>query len=135
MLKASKDIDVLVVVDALGALASGNLGDNIYLVDTNKHIGSYQEGTSELYTKCIDGQNIRWRVEAIDAGSDVSITGFGGSMITGQVCQPLQVGTKQEPVWIGMVQARNQHYDNLWYTMTLDICGKAMSFDPFLVVN
>ncbi|NQV26837.1 MAG: hypothetical protein HQ518_21005, partial [Rhodopirellula sp.] len=43
-------VNVLVAVDVEGALSSGSLGANTYMVDTNKYMGSGAEGTDELKT-------------------------------------------------------------------------------------
>jgi len=46
---ARNNIDVLIIVDALAASQdNGGLGSNVYLVDTNKHLGSNQEGQAGL---------------------------------------------------------------------------------------
>lgn len=135
MLNVSKSIDVLVVVDALAAVASGNLENNVYLMDTNKHYASFGKDTTELYTSCIDGQNIIWRIEAIDSDSDVSIKGFSGSMIDKSICVPISIDTDKSHFWIGIVEARKNHYDQLDYTMIITIGGRDMTFNPFLRVN
>lgn len=75
-----KTIEVLIVVDVEGALA-GTLQNNVYLVDTNKYMGSGDEGQVELKTACYDGQIIKWRVEAISADNEVNITSFTGQMV------------------------------------------------------
>ena len=84
-------INVLIVVDALGAATSG-LSTNVYLVDTNKHMGSGNEGQEELYTACTStnqgGDTIVWAVAPIDPGSDVSISSFTGDMITEKALIP-----------------------------------------------
>ncbi|MDP4177453.1 MAG: hypothetical protein Q8900_03825 [Bacillota bacterium] len=131
----NKSIDVLVVVDALAAIESGDLGSNVYLMDTNKHYGSFEKGSTELYTSCIDGQNITWRVEAINSDSDVSIKCFSGSMIDKSICVPISIETTKSTFWIGIVEARRNHYDQLEYTITITIDGKDMTFNPFLKVN
>ena len=47
-----KKVEILMVVDAAAALASRDLQSNIYLVDTNKYVGSGNEGQAELKTAC-----------------------------------------------------------------------------------
>ena len=89
---ARNNIDVLIIVDALGASQDdGGLGSNVYLVDTNKHLGSSQEGQAELSTACNDGQKITWNITPIDPSNDVAITGFTGQMVTDGVCRPHQL--------------------------------------------
>lgn len=127
-----KTIDVLIVVDTLGALA-GSLQDNVYLVDTNKHMGSGQEGQAELYTACKDGQLIKWRVTSISPSNDVNITGFTGQIITSKVCVPQKEGSGYDEFWEGRVETRGSKGD-YQYSVVLSIDGKSESFDPFLRV-
>jgi hypothetical protein len=137
---AAQNIDILVVVNAL---ASSNLGDNVYLIDSNKYCGSGHEGQNELYTNCVAGQTINWRVVDVSQSASISITKFtdrGDGMITKNECIPAKknVGAVNE-YWSGMVNAVTptptpQKPANFQYTMEITINGKALSFDPFLNV-
>jgi len=129
-----KNVDVLVVVDTVGALASGDLQNNVYLVDTNKYIGSWNEGNCELETVCHDTQVLKWRVVSIDPDSDVEITGFTGTMINQEICVPRNVGVDQDVYWEGTVETRG-HHDSYQYTVTISIDGRQLSFDPFINVE
>jgi len=128
-----KTIDVLIVVDALGSLA-GKLQDNVYLVDTNKHIGSGHEGQAELRTACSDGQLIRWRVEPISPSNDVTISRFTGKMVEQKVCTPKREGSPDDEYWEGRVETQGS-VGNYQYSVVLSIDGREQSFDPFLVVT
>lgn len=131
-LKSLKSIDVLIVVDVAGALASNNLSNNVYLVDTNKYIGSWNQGQCELVTVCKDSQVIKWRVVSIDPGNNVEITGFTGQIITEKICVPEKQG-KYDVFWEGMVQTRTvRRYQ---YSVVLSMNGKKMEFDPYLDVR
>ncbi len=132
---AMKEINVLMVVDVVGALSSGNLTENIYLVDTNKYFGSGSEGQAELVTSCNDGQIIIWNVTPINPGNDVQITGFGGQIITENICNPRKSELPGGSViWSGRVetQGKTAKYQ---YNCTLSFDGKNMTFDPFLNVK
>lgn len=129
-----KNVDVLIVVDTLGAMASSDLQSNVYLVDTNKYFGSGSEGQAELKTACQDGQIIRWRVSPVSPENDVNITGFTGQMVTEKVCTPTKQGITGEFFWEGRVESQGAT-GNYQYSATLSIDGKAMTFDPFLVVK
>lgn len=129
-----KKIEVLIIVDASGALASNNLTDNVYLVDTNKYMGSWNEGKCELHTVCHDQQNISWRVVPISEDNEVTITKFTGQMITDRVCLPEKVGTPSDAAWEGMVETQGQT-GTYQYSAVLQIDGKNMTFDPFLEVK
>lgn len=129
-----KQIDILMVVDAVGALASNNLTANIYLIDNNKYVGSGNEGQAELRTACTDGQIINWKVTSINPGNDVEIQSFSGQMITGNFCNPQKQGITGEEFWQGRIEV-NGKAQTVQYNATLTIDGKPMTFDPFLVVS
>jgi hypothetical protein len=129
-----KQIDILMVVDTLGAVSSGDLGSNIYLIDTNKYVGSGNEGQAELKTACSDGQIINWRVTPINPGDDVEIVSFTGQMITGNFCVPQKQGLTGEEYWQGRVEVQGGA-QTIQYNATLSIDGKEMTFDPYLIVS
>jgi hypothetical protein len=132
----SHTVDILIVVDALAAVAnpSNNIGNNVYLVDTNKHIGSGCEGSNELHTACKDGEVLSWRVVAIDPGSDVSIKSFTGDIKNDRVCLPTKQGLASDVHWDGLVQAQG-HKRSYQYSVLLTIDGTDKTFDPFLWTN
>jgi hypothetical protein len=127
------NIDVLIVVDVQGALA-GSLQDNVYLIDTNKHVGSGSEGQVELRTSCQDGQVINWSVTPVSPSSDVNITAFTGQMISDEVCVPQQVTALGVTYWTARVEARGAK-GSQQYSVELTMDGKTMSFDPFLMIG
>jgi len=130
-----KNINVLMVVDVEGALASGNLTANIYLIDTNKYFGSGSEGQAELVTTCKDGEIIIWSVVPVNPGNDVQIISFEGEIITKNICKPRKTelpGGAQ--VWSGRVESQGATA-KYQYNCTLSFDGKSMTFDPFLNVK
>ena len=129
-----KTIDVLIVVDTEGALASGNLGENVYLIDTNKFFGSGSEGQEELKTACTDGQVINWRVVAVSPSNDVEITDFTGQIKTEEICIPSKQGLEGEYYWAGRVESQGKSA-SYQYSTVLSLDGRSMTFDPFLVVT
>jgi hypothetical protein len=130
-------VDVLIVADVEGALASGDLQSNVYLIDTNKHAGSGGEGQAELYTACQDGQIITWNVVGVSPSSDVQITQFTGDMVNNNICVPTQVSTPDGNYWEGRVEARLSPGGNetSQYSVVLTMDGKPMTFDPFLKIS
>jgi len=127
------EVNVLIVVDVEGALAS-NLQDNVYLIDTNKYVGSGNEGQVELQTACKDGQMIAWSVVPVAPSSDVQITQFTGQMINDKICVPVEVNTPDGSYWEGRVESQGQT-GNQQYSVVLTMDGKAMTFDPYLVIS
>lgn len=126
-------IDVLIVVDVEGALA-GSLQDNVYLVDTNKYMGSGNEGQVELRTTCKDGQLIAWNVAGVSPSSDVEIVQFTGQMITDKTCVPVLVTTPDGQYWEGRVEVQGETGDQQ-YSVVLSMDGRQATFDPYLVVS
>lgn len=128
-------INVLIIVDAAGALSSGSLQNNVYLIDTNKHDGSSGEGTAELYTACKStsqgGDTIVWAIASVDPGIEVSIDSFTGQMIDDNYLKPAEYPNGS---YAGAL-VPNLGSINIQYSATLNIDGKLMTFDPFLKVN
>lgn len=128
-------VDVLIAVDVEGALSSGNLGANTYMVDTNKYMGSGNEGTDELKTTLVIGDTIVWTVAPIDPGTSVAINSFSGTAVSDKYINPVQ-----DPLaptsWESKFQppGGTPSGTTYQYTMTLAFEGKNMTFDPFLVV-
>jgi len=128
-------VDVLVVVDVEGALSSGNLNSNLYMVDTTGYLGAGREGTDELVTIIGNGQGIVWSVAPVDPATNVAIIGFGGQAI-GQEINPVQLPAIWGSPWqasttIGPGTNGTQYQ----YTMTLQYggpTGVTQTFDPFL---
>lgn len=129
------EVNVLIVVDVEGALASGDLGANVYLIDTNKHFGSGGEGQTELTTSCKDGQILVWSVASVNPGDDADIAGFTGQIVDQRICVPKQATVVTgETVWSGRVESQGAS-STYQYSCTLSFDGKAMNFDPFLKVS
>lgn len=127
-------IAVLIVVDVVGALSSGPTGglqNNVYLVDTNKYVGSGAEGQAELKTACQDGQTILWSVAPVAADTNIQIESFTGQMVTDGVCVPKALGNDS---WEGLVEARGTTGQQQ-YSVVLSADGQKMSFDPFLIIS
>lgn len=128
------EVSVIVIVDTQGALSSNDLGSNVYMVDTHKHVGSGNEGQDELQTACQENQVLNWRVEAVSPDGDVAITGFTGAMVDQKWCQPAPQGISQNQFWSGTVQSQGGT-GTVQYSIVLDLGGKEMTFDPFLIVS
>ena len=135
MVSASKEINVLIVVDVEAALASRDLGSNVYLIDTNKYFGSGSEGQQELVTACSDGQYLIWSVVSVDPGADAELASFQGQMVDQKVCRPAQSTlVTGETVWSGRVESQGVSA-SFQYTCTLTFDGAPLTFDPFLNVT
>ncbi|RQO32567.1 hypothetical protein DBR32_02935 [Taibaiella sp. KBW10] len=124
-------IDILVVVDCLGAVAANDLCNNVYLADSLKFLGSWNEGQCDLHTLTQTGQLVKWRVVPVSPDSTVSITGFSGQLVEQHICRPVNTGLENE-VWEGRIQADPGRYT---YQLSLSVDGKNMSFIPYIEVQ
>lgn len=123
-------LGVLLVVDTDGALASGSLASNCYMVDTNGYVGSWGEGTSDLHTVCEDGQALVWSVAPVSAAGEVTITGFSGPMVDDMVCAPT-ASPFEGGVWAGTVETHGS-FASYGYTATLSLDGTQMAVDCYV---
>lgn len=128
-------VNVLMMVDVEAALASGDLSANIYLVDTNKYLGSYREGQDELVTKLSIGDIIVWSVTSIAPGGNVTIDSFSGVAVNDKYIEPVE-DPLNPGVWESKFQppggSVGQSYQ---YNATLKFDGqKSLTFDPYLDV-
>ncbi|KAF0814289.1 hypothetical protein IGB42_01190 [Andreprevotia sp. IGB-42] len=64
-------INIVTIIDVLGALSKGSLQNNIYMVDNSWN--SENQGTSDLVTSCYPGQPINWIIHAMDVQTPVLI--------------------------------------------------------------
>ncbi len=128
-----QDIFIVIVVDVEGALASSTLMSNIYLVDNNQYIGSWQQGTSGLHTVCRDGQVVCWRATPINPGTDTLITDFSDAMVSGCVCQPKEYVIAGDHAWSGRVETQGS-VGSFAYKVNLSLGSKVMSFNATLKV-
>jgi hypothetical protein len=127
-------VSVLIIVDVEGALASNDLGSNVYLVDTNKYVGSGSEGQEELRTACQDTQAISWNVVPVAPTTDVDIVQFTGQMVDDKICVPQQYTMPGGTYWEATVEAQGATGQQQ-YSVALTMDGKEMTFDPFLVIG
>jgi hypothetical protein len=127
-------ISVLVVVDVENALASNNLGANVYMIDSNKYFGSGTEGTAELYTACHENDQINWSVVPVDPSTNVAIAEFTGQMITSKICLPKPYQQPNGTYWAGAVESQGAT-GNIQYSIVMTMDGRQLGFDPFLKIS
>jgi hypothetical protein len=65
-------INIVTIVDVVGALSKGALRDNLYMADNGWY--SERKGTADLATACYPGQRIGWVVHPIDVQTPVLIS-------------------------------------------------------------
>lgn len=64
-------INIVTIVDVIGALSNGTLRHNIFMADNSPQ--SQGNGTDALITVCHPGQRVTWIVHAIDVQTPVLI--------------------------------------------------------------
>lgn len=99
----ARTISVVTLVDVAGALASGTLSNNLYLMDNNKTNGSSDEGTEILKTRVRAGDQLLWTTVSLEPEAYASITGI---LIDSDYCEPEQRSYAGSDVtyWIGKVK-------------------------------
>lgn len=128
-----RTINILVIVDSEGAIASGSLKENTYIVDTNGYEGSWNEGTSRLVTVCQDGQELSWSITSINPGNQAELVGFSGQLITSNIAKPQKQGIGGAEIWLARVQTHGD-IGEYQYQINLSLDGKNMSFDAYIKV-
>lgn len=123
-------VNVLIVVDVVGATSSGSLANNLYMIDTTKYLGTLEAG-NELITTLNAGDIVAWASAPVDPGTNLQITGF-----TGQA-PGVNINPKQDPVtgeWESKftVPIGTPAGKQFQYSVTMSVDGRAFSFDPFL---
>ena len=126
-------IDILVIVDCAGAISSGSLQDNTYVIDTNGYEGSWNEGTSRIVTICQDGQELSWGVASINPGNQANIIGFSGPMVDSKISIPQKQGIGGAETWRSKVETRGD-IGTYQYTLQLDLDGKTMKFNASIKI-
>lgn len=128
-----KVLDILIVVDTEGALSTNSLKDNVYMVDTNKFLGSWNQGSNNLVSICQDGQQVNWRVVSISTDNNSEITSMSGEMVSKKICIPKSTGSQGENSWQGIVESKGD-FGPYNYTIEISIDDKKMSFSSVLKI-
>ena len=80
---------ILSLVDVIGALSSGSLQDNVYLMDDNRPQGAPRDATGTLATSVRAGDTLMWTDLQMEFETDISLLGVWG--IPPDVCVPVRV--------------------------------------------
>ena len=96
-------ITISAVVDVVGALATGSLSGNVYLVDTNRENGSTGLGTEELRTAVRKGDELLWTVLPLECEAYVAIDDI---VMDKSICAPARKVYPGTDVayWVGTVK-------------------------------
>jgi hypothetical protein len=104
--KNMQAINIVTIVDVIGALSSGALRNNLYMADNGW--GSAGKGTAGLATACYPGQQINWVIHALDVQTAVRIDAITFLKVDntpaaeGLVIAP-EIGDPRHAYWAGFV--------------------------------
>lgn len=127
-------VSVLMVVDVEGALSSGDLQNNIYLVDTHKYVGSGGEGQANLVTMLNAGDIVEWSVAPVQPDGEVTIASFSGQAVDQNIITPRQDPTTG--AWSSRFNTSAGSGSQFSYAPTLQFEGnKTLTYDPYLKVK
>ncbi len=121
---------IVITVDTSRVLSGDTRG--IFMIDNRAEVGSSNEGTLELSTKCFAGDYVSWLVNPIDPDTQdtVSIAGFqvsSGNVFGGEGSP--QPASDDNTYWMG--RAFNQGTST--YQIKLLINGThVIQWDPFI---
>jgi hypothetical protein len=95
-------INIVTIVDVIGALSKGALRDNLYMADNSWC--SERKGTADLATACYPGQRISWVVHAVDVQTPVLISAISFlNTDNNQPVRDLATTPGFAPHWSGLV--------------------------------
>ena len=133
------EVNVLVIVDVLGAATNGGLANNVWMIDTGKYLGT-QECGNELVTLVNQGDTVAWTVTAVDPGTNVQFAS-GQPFTTLQTNPPTipsVINPQQNPINTAQFEGRfsppggTAAGTTYQYSIALTMDGQTQSFDPFL---
>lgn len=84
---ARRPITITAVIDAVGALADGNMRDHLYLYDTNMTPDSIGVGTGQLVTRAEQGDQLLWNAHPLECEAFVAIDDI---LIDRTICEPVE---------------------------------------------
>ncbi len=130
-------VDVLIVVDTEGAITSGNLGANVYLMDNQGYLGVGREGITELVTPVANADVVNFSVAPVQAGGVVAIDSFFSNPgnYDHKAAIPKYLDPEKNPVtgeWSSEFKSTDASGTKYQYSVRLIFQGHVMAFDPYL---
>ncbi len=136
-------INILTVVDVIGALRSGSLNDNIYMTDNRQGRPSKGQGTGTLATEVTYAQVLNWHVMSIDFQTEIEISRVvfyrNGSLITSAntpCVRLLKYGAPSGDYWAGVTNyAHLIEGGDYQYRIEFDMGRKIMAMENFASIH
>lgn len=137
-------INIISVVDVIGALSSGSLKNNLFMMDNRRTSGlSAGVGTDALTTHATHAQVLNWHVTGIDFQTDVQIKRItfyrNGAAITAKdsPCVRLQkYGAPSGHYWAGVINyASVVQPGDYQYLIEFDMGGRTFTPEAFSLIR
>jgi hypothetical protein len=136
-------INILTVVDVIGALVTGTLTDNLYMTDNRRGRHTAGMGTGALTTEVVPTQVLNWHVIPIDFQTDIRINRIlfyrDGALITAAntPCARLQkYGAPSGDYWAGVVNYAHLIEGGQYeYLLELDMGRRMMIMEHFASIH
>lgn len=136
-------INIMTVVDVIGALTTGTLTGNIYMTDNRRGSRTSGQGTATLASDVTYTQVLNWHVMPIDVQTDIQINKItfyrNGALITAAntPCARLQkYGAPSGEYWAGVVNYLGLIEGGVYqYLIELDMGRKIMTMENFASIN
>jgi len=136
-------LNIVTLVDVIGALSSGQLEGNFYIADNSRSARSSGQGTPGLITGTTYAQVLNWHVWAIDVQSSVHIEGIhfyrNGELITDAdtPCAKLKkFGAPSGDYWAGVINVSSLIEGGLYqYKIDYNLHGKIMRGETFAALD
>ena len=130
----SQTISILTVVDTVDIANNGVTAENTYMIDTQGYLEG-NEGSTELITKCNDGDVLQWRIVDIRPNVTVNTANYRGQATTDSVIDPQQVTVLGEAYWTSRVELGANPPGQYQYTFDIVINNTHYAFDPYLDIS
>ena len=136
-------INILTVVDVIGALSAGTLTNNIFMSSNRRGNQTSGLGTGNLKTDVTYTQVLNWHVMPIDFQTEIEIKRIvfyrNGAPITAAntPCGRLQkYGAPSGDYWAGVVNYSSRIEGGVYpYLIEFDIGRKTMTMENFAFIN
>jgi hypothetical protein len=136
-------INILTVVDVIGALSAGTLTNNLYMMDNRRGSRTSGLGTGTLSSDVTYTQVLNWHVIPVDFQTDIQIRKIAfyrnGVPVAraNTPCARLQkYGAPSGQYWAGVINYQSQIEGGVYqYLIEFDMGNRVMTMENFATIN
>jgi len=131
-------INVLCVVDVIGALKNNTLGGNYYVVDNSRSPLTSGQGSESLSSSVRFTQVLNWHVMAIDFQTGIHLTNilFYRNEVDTPCAKLKEYGAPSGNYWAGIVNQSSLIEGGIYYyKMEFEMGGRRMLTSQFQSLN